>query len=272
MKTKHFFCTALICSLAFFTFGAAAKADILYGDPNGTNNYVHYFKFLNDANNNGWHYADSIQAVNDTTNQQLRMFCVDYFTQTSAQFADPASGQAYNAVSLNSPSMTLYSDLQKSVLNSLFSHVYGTVFDANGGVIDSFAVYGYQLAVWEIIHETSGVFAINSGSFGISSAATYPNPNVLSGALVDTTFYNQITALTNSWLSAATGATAWDAKYATATDYDLTVYVAEGGTNISQTFLSTKGPATTPEPASMLIFGLGIAVLPIARRFRRTAK
>ncbi|MDR1963090.1 MAG: PEP-CTERM sorting domain-containing protein, partial [Planctomycetaceae bacterium] len=61
--------------------------------------------------------------------------------------------------------------------------------------------------------------------------------------------------------------------YGTVTNHELTVYVAEGGQSVSQTFISVVGhPALVPEPATMLIFGIGIVTLPCLRRVRKIVR
>jgi hypothetical protein len=65
-------------------------------------------------------------------------------------------------------------------------------------------------------------------------------------------------------------------------DYDLTVYVAEGGKSVSQTLISVTGspnreepPPTvtmTPEPTTIVIVGLGIAGAAVAYRRRKMTK
>jgi hypothetical protein len=64
------------------------------------------------------------------------------------------------------------------------------------------------------------------------------------------------------------------------TDYDLSVYVAEGGKQNSQTLISVTAsynredppPTATPEPTTMLVVGLGLAGLGLARRSMRNKK
>ncbi|MDR2116529.1 MAG: PEP-CTERM sorting domain-containing protein [Planctomycetaceae bacterium] len=241
-------------------------SDTLYYDHSSWRPYVHYFHMINETNNNGWHDAESIKATNEDTDQNFRVFCVDYFTQTSEDFRDPLIGQEYDAVALDSPSMTLYTQAQKDALNSFFSHVYSTIYDVNGNIIDDANAYFYQLVVWEIVHETSGELNIADGAFGIDNAAKYPDPNNRKDAVYDHDYYNATVGIVNSWLNAITGTITWDSLgFDTITDHNLTIYVAEGGIDVSQTLISVVSPIT-PEPATMLIFGIGIAALPWLRR------
>ncbi|MDR2704509.1 MAG: PEP-CTERM sorting domain-containing protein [Planctomycetaceae bacterium] len=246
-------------------------SDTLYCDVDSRRlDYVHYFQMIHDPSNNGWHNAETIKIINDDTGQDFRVFCIDYFTPTATEFNNPLVGQEYDAIALNSPSMTLYSQIQKDALNSLFSHVYSTVYDANGDIIDDVNSYLYQLIVWEIIHETNETWNIAGGEFGIQNAAYYPNPNDHKVAYLDTNFYNLAVNTINSWLNAIAGNITWDSiGYGAVTDNQLTVYVAEGGQNISQTFISVVSPIT-PEPATILMFGIGMMfALPLMRRTRK---
>jgi len=248
-----------------------ARADMLIGDM--TNESLRsFFKFLDDGN---WYYAAPIEGENLTTGQVMNLFCTDHYTYTTPDFENPHRGQAYNAVALNSPTMTLYSNAQKAALNSLFSHVYGTIVDADDNLLNNASGWAFQLAVWEIVHETSGKWSLSSGSFGITGAMTYSKPN-LTGAQTDSALYKEVISLTNTWFAAIGNETLWGSKYPK-NDYDLTVYVAEGGTHVSQTIISTVGPPpeppknVTPEPASVLIVASGLALLPFTRR-RRNAQ
>ncbi|MDR0335882.1 MAG: PEP-CTERM sorting domain-containing protein, partial [Planctomycetaceae bacterium] len=151
----------------------------------------------------------------------------------------------------------------------LFSHVYSTIYDVNGDIINDANAYFYQLVVWEIIHETSGTFDITAGEFGIKNAATYPDPTNHSSSVYDSGYYNTAVGVINSWLDAITGAITWESiGYDTVVDHTLTVYVAEGGTDVSQTLISVVSP-TTPEPATMLMFGIGLLTLPVLLRRRK---
>ena len=241
-----------------------AHADMLTG--NMTNESLRsFFKFRDDGH---WYYAAPIEGENLTTGQVMNLFCTDHYTYTTPDFENPKLGQPYNPVALNSPTMTLYSNAQIAALNSLFSHVYGTIVDADDNLLNNASGWAFQLAVWEIVHETSSKWSLSSGSFGISSAMTYSKPN-LTGAQTDNALYWEVISLTDSWFAAIANESLWGSKYPKS-DIELTVYVAEGGTHVSQTMISTVGPPknVTPEPASLLIVASGLALLPFTRRKR----
>jgi hypothetical protein len=71
-------------------------------------------------------------------------------------------------------------------------------------------------------------------------------------------------------LSVLNGETTWDALGLVAMDYELVVFVPADGVYASQTLLGVVGlkqTIATPEPATMLIFGLGVvATAPYLRR------
>ena len=258
--------TLCVFSVLFaMTLSVEARADMLVSTPGAT--LDSYFRFLNDTDNNGWHYAAPFGAENLTTGQLLNTFCVDRYTYTSSDFSLPGVGQEYGAVALNSPTMTLFSDIQKSALNSLFSHVYTTITDSQNNLLNTAAAMAFQLTVWEIVHETSGVWNLANGVFGINAAATYRNSDHTGGSEYDNRLFNDVISLTSSWFSAIADEPMWVAMGYGKTDLELTVYVAEGGTHVSQTLISTTAPAAvTPEPATILMFGMGVLALPFCRR------
>lgn len=256
----------VVVSLIGMVIGSVSNlySDTLYRDHSPGRVYEHYFKLINETD---WLAAETIKVFNDDTGQNFRAFCIDHYTFVTEEFGDPLIGQEYNAMALNSPSMTLYTQIQKEALNSFFSHVYSTVYDINGNIIDDANAYFYQLVVWEIAHETNESWDIASGTFGITNAATYTPDH--SSSFVDDDYYNTAVSTMNSWFNAITGSITWESiGYGTVTDHELTVYVAEGGTNISQTFISVVSPVT-PEPATMLMFGIGLFALPLLRRARK---
>ncbi|MDR3197827.1 MAG: PEP-CTERM sorting domain-containing protein [Planctomycetaceae bacterium] len=270
MNTMYrFFVIVLLLGTVISSIGKV-YGDTLYADASSRRSYAHYFQMIKDKpTGTGWHNAETLKIFNDDTDQNFRIFCIDYYTSTTTEFNDPFIGQEYNATALDSPTMTLYTQAQKDALNSFFSHVYSTVYDINGDIINDANSYFYQLVVWEIIHETAGTWDIADGIFGIQDAATFDNPATGGSAHYDRDYYNTAVGVINSWLDAITGDITWESiGYGTITDHTLTVYVAEGGQNVSQSFISVVSP-TTPEPATILMFGIGIIALPCLRRVRK---
>ena len=81
--------------------------------------------------------------------------------------------------------------------------------------------------------------------------------------------YNQLVGLTDSWF-ASIDSGIWTGPFAKEMSYELTYFDWIG--NPSQPLIAVTGQssdATTPEPATMLMFGMGLLTLPFARRLRK---
>jgi len=254
-------------SVCVMLFSSAVYADLLTGGvtSRGTDFIFQYINPPANSSPSGWNFASPMEGENLTSGELMNLFCVDMHTYVTSDFVDPSIGQSYDAVLLSSSTMTLYSDFQKAALNSLFSYVYTSILDDANNMLYTAATMAFQLTVWEIIHEDSGDWNIASGNFGITGAAMSQTPG--GTRYINDSLYNEIVSLTDHWFAAFADESLWGPNYAR-TDIPLYVYVAEGGTHVSQTLLSVTPPAV-PEPATMLIFGLGTLALPFARRLRK---
>ena len=194
-------------------------------------------------------YVTPMRVTNLTTGQSdFLLFCGDFYTPTTTAYGSTV-GQEYNAYALSSSSIDFYTDVQKSRINDLFGHSYASAFDLDGNILNSAYAQAIQLAIWSILHEESDNYNILGGSFRLTGNYT-----------------SAVVSMTNSLLNAVIGTVDWNSLgMGDFVDYDLTVYVAEGGKNVSQTLISVTGspnrePSTvTPEPTTMLLVGLGLA-------------
>ncbi|MDR2440120.1 MAG: PEP-CTERM sorting domain-containing protein [Planctomycetaceae bacterium] len=267
MKTTSNTLKTILFVLLTFTLNIV-QADILYQNPE--QNTIPPYAFHTPANESNYAtYADGIDVVNATTNQAFHLFCGDLYTYTSSSFSDPNVGENYGAMSLEAS--TLYSQMQKQQLNSLFSHVYLSLYDSDYDKTSQLL----QLAVWEIIHEsTDDVLSLRSGSMYVDKVLMIQNgPNGENQNYWDQSgiILNETLTILDSWFNAIAN-NSWSELGYQYTNLPLTVYLAEGGNHASQTFISTVAPAATPEPATMLIFTLGLAGLPALLRHRKYYK
>ncbi|MDR3232843.1 MAG: PEP-CTERM sorting domain-containing protein [Planctomycetaceae bacterium] len=234
---------AALCSTSVY-------ADRLVSDPNAT--YPAFYFRLQTQQGTISTYTDGIQVKDTETNDAYRLFCTDLYTYTSSSFNNSnGSGQVYDPVSLTNS--IFHTDTQKVQLQSLFDHVYTKAFNADYSVKDSAYANIFQLAVWEIANDSASNLSMRDGDIS------------LLGCSWGSTQLNQTLDTLDSWFDAIINDSWSDIGYAE-DHVNLTVFMPEGGNHVSQTFL---GVAITPEPATMLILGLGIAGLGLARKRRK---
>ncbi len=185
--------------------------------------------------------------------------CVDLLTNFKV-------GTAYSGYDLWSSDVSFISDQQKTDIVSLVSHTYEGLFtnklNWQGDVVMvSSGIRAFQFSLWEILLENpEGAYGLDDGWFQLVSGSNATNQAYMEEAMV----------LANSWLAAVSDTTGmlWNEMGYSAVDYDYTVWIADGGKNVSQSLL-TVSPAATPEPASIMILGIGLAGLAFAAKRRK---
>ena len=199
-------------------------------------------------------YWDGIQTKDLDTDTAFRLFCTDLYTYTSGAFS--YSGQIYDTTTLaDSP---FHSELQKAQLQSLFDHVYTKAYNDDYSYNNEFYAALLQFAVWEIVNDTGDYLSLRSGG-----DLRFTNAEVLDhGYYVSSTDTLELALSTlDDWFNAILGDT-WSEIGYEEDKVNLTVYIAAGGSHVSQTFIGVDPYAKhyqTPEPTTMLIVGLGIA-------------
>ena len=238
--------------VVMFLVAANVRADVLTGM--GHADMPRYIVQLDKA----WKYADGINVEDTSKEDTFRVFCSDLYTFTSDDFS--GTGQSYKSVFL--ANSTFHTDLQKSQLQSLFDHVYTKAFNDDYSMNDPLYASIFQIAVWEIVHD-SGNLSATSGNIQLTGAATL---NANGKHYIDNNAFANIQSTLGQWYEAILN-DSWDVLGYEYDPVTLTVWLAEGGSNVSQTFVGVNlSSVATPEPATLAIIGLGLAGLGLARR------
>lgn len=252
----------------------SAKADIISGRLDSNyfiSNYWHPQGNWNNNTGSGAYYGE-----NKTTGQKdLMFFCLDPQTNVKSGFS--STGINYSIVtSFDDATGGKLTEAKKSAIISLIEHVYKPMMglETTNNKLFDFYQAAFQEVVWEIIMETQVTvtdnqivagLALSNGDWtctvgGVYGSAIYANN--AAGADV------ALKSLTDQWFSGImTGA--WAAEFAETALYEITYFAASG--NASQPFFAITGEAAsaaTPEPASMLIMGIGLAGAALLRRKR----
>ena len=245
--------TVVAIATLILAFVSSANADLLTGGLVSGQ----YLSFQTTSNGETRSSAvGHMNVTNLTSDTAFKAFCGDHSTYTSSDFSNSSKGQAYGAYSLWDASLTIYSDQQKTDINNVFGYLYGLGFDTEtGNVTNSTTAIAMQLMIWEILGD--GGTGADGNGFDLSSGDFIVHQDSLTTAqqaVIDKVAEYSTMLINDDWGNLLFS------------DYNMTVYVAEGGMYASQTLISIENTAV-PEPASMLIFGAGLAFgAPMIRR------
>lgn len=169
--------------------------------------------------------------TNEGTGDVFQTFCIEL-----SQYIQQGQTYNYSLFQASDPSNGLGS------VEDYVGRLYTNAFDLIGNV--SARAAAFQLALWEIVHETSGVYSLNSGSFQVVSTG---NAN---SELWASSYLNSL----DSWTS------------------NYTMNIIRSDTQQDQLIVGGQnGPTPISEPATLGLFGLILLCIGVLSRNRRVS-
>ena len=190
-------------------------------------------------------------------------------------FTNPNQGVDFNKTTVLDVSEAFAinnDDVKKGAIQTLFNHAYQPMLDAwdayQDGTGDHYTYDLYscalQLALWEIVREKE----TDLYGWDVSNGTT----GFLNRGGVDDDLYDELVTLVNGWLAALQNEGPWDPRFATAMDCTIMIFTGDNYKSwLAVTMVNEFTiPDPVPAPATLLVLGLGMAGVPLARRFRRS--
>ena len=195
-------------------------------------------------------YAIDAQEVGSSETWSFVGWCIDLFTSFNHGASESDVIGRYDASS-DQPS-TLHAEGRLDTVESFFDRLYDPTI-----VTDKFEAAGWQLAIWELLYETSGSYSLSSGAFQAIEEPGWSEK-------LDTTLTDEQKAwdAANAYL---TDFSTW-IEGSPETDWTFTWFTAQSGLKDNQALVTVTPPSEVPLPAPALLLLGGLAALGAMRR------